>query len=230
MRNVRWRPGTTELRAGCAALLLTLPPALAQAASPAESDALATVVVTGSRIRGDTSESSGPVTVLTKEQLTRGGNDSLGKVLQTLPYNTGSPPNTNVNGLGDGSTRIDLRGLQPQRTVTLLNGRRLPNGGIGADSSVDIDSLPLSMIDRVEVLTTGASAVYGADAIGGVVNVITRSYFRGVELGLQRSETSRGDGTITRAQALVGGDVGQGHWMVGADYVDQEGEIGRAHV
>jgi iron complex outermembrane recepter protein len=223
MRNVRWRPGTTELRAGCAALLLTLPPTFAQAASPAESDALATVVVTGSRIRGDTSESSGPVTVLTKEQLTRGGNDSLGKVLQTLPYNTGSPPNTNVNGLGDGSTRIDLRGLQPQRTVTLLNGRRLPNGGIGADSSVDIDSLPLSMIDRVEVLTTGASAVYGADAIGGVVNVITRSNFKGVELGLQRSETSRGDGTITRAQALVGGDVGQGHWMLGADYVDQKG-------
>ena len=79
----------------------------------------------------------GPVTVLTQEQLTRGGNDSLGKVLQTLPYNTGSPDNTNVNAGGDGSTRIDLRGLEPQRTVTLLNGRRLPNGGIGADASVD---------------------------------------------------------------------------------------------
>ena len=205
------------------ALLVTLTPALAQAASPAESEVLQTVVVTGSRIRGATSETTGPVTVLTQEQLTRGGNDSLGRVLQTLPYNTGSPPNTNVNALGDGSTRVDLRGLQPQRTVTLLNGRRLPNGGIGADSSVDIDSLPLSMIDRVEVLTTGASAVYGADAIGGVVNIITRSDFKGVELGLQRSETSRGDGTITRAQALVGGDVGRGHWMLGADYVDQKG-------
>jgi iron complex outermembrane receptor protein len=223
MRHVRRRPRITTLREACGALLVTLPPALAQAAEPAEIDPIQTVVVTGSRIRSEPGESTGPVTVLTEDQLTRGGNDSLGKVLQTLPYNTGSPTNTNVNGGGDGSTRIDLRGLEPQRTVTLLNGRRVPNGGIGADASVDIDSLPLSMIDRVEVLTTGASAVYGADAIGGVVNVITRSNFKGVELGLQRSETARGDGAITRAQALVGGDIGQGSWMLGADYVDQKG-------
>ena len=200
-----------------------LPPAFAQADGVADGETLHTVVVTGSRIRSEAGATTGPVTVLTKEQLTRGGNDSLGKVLQTLPYNTGSPDNTNVNTGGDGSTRIDLRGLEPQRTLTLLNGRRLPNGGIGADASVDIDSLPLSMVERVEVLTTGASAVYGADAIGGVVNVITRSNFKGVELGLQRSEAERGDGTITRAQALIGGDIGQGSWMFGADYVDQKG-------
>jgi iron complex outermembrane recepter protein len=223
MRNVRGRPGATTLQEACSALVVMLPSAFAQADDSAGSDTLHTVVVTGSRIRSEPGESTGPVTVLTEDQLTRGGNDSLGKVLQTLPYNTGSPANTNVNGLGDGSTRIDLRGLEPQRTLTLLNGRRLPNGGIGADASVDIDSLPLSMVDRVEVLTTGASAVYGADAIGGVVNVITRPDFKGVELGLQRSEAERGDGAITRAQALVGGDIGQGSWMLGADYVDQKG-------
>jgi iron complex outermembrane recepter protein len=220
VHDVCRRRSKTALPEAFGALLVTLLPAFAQAA---DVDPLQTVVVTGSRIRGDASEATGPVTVLTNEQLTRGGNDSLGKVLQTLPYNTGSPANTNVNGLGDGSTRIDLRGLEPQRTVVLMNGRRLPNGGIGADASVDVDSLPLSMIERVEVLTTGASAVYGADAIGGVVNVITRSGFEGVELGLERSETERGDGTITRAQALVGGTIGPGHWMLGADYVDQEG-------
>jgi iron complex outermembrane receptor protein len=222
MRSVRGRPVATALQA-CSALVVLLPPAFAPAADTAASDTLDTVVVTGSRIRSEPGATTGPVTVLTKEQLVRGGNDSLGRVLQTLPYNTGSPPNTNVNALADGSTRIDLRGLQPQRTLTLLNGRRVSNGGIGADASVDFDSLPLSMIDRVEVLTTGASAVYGADAIGGVVNVITRSQFKGVEVGLQRSETSRGDGTITRAQALVGGVVAQGSWMLGADYVDQKG-------
>ena len=220
MRTGRRRRSTTALTEACGALLVTLAPAVARAA---DLDVLQTVVVTGSRIRGEAGETTGPVTVLTKEQLTRGGNDSLGKALQTLPFNTGSPANTNVNALADGSTRVDLRGLEPQRTLTLLNGRRLPNGGIGADSSVDIDSLPLSMIERVEVLTTGASAVYGADAIGGVVNIITRSDFTGVELGLQRSETDRGDGTITRAQAFVGGHVGQGRWMLGADYVDQKG-------
>jgi iron complex outermembrane receptor protein len=181
------------------------------------------LVVTGSRIRSVTDTSTSPVAVLTEEQLTRGANDPLGKVLQTLPYNSGAPTNTNVNNGGDGSTRIDLRGLGPQRTLVLLNGRRLPNGGIGADASVDIDSLPLSMVERVEVLTTGASAVYGADAIGGVVNVITRSHFSGIELGAQASQSSHGDGTIARAEALAGGDFGRGHWMLGADYVDQRG-------
>ena len=157
-------------------LLLALP-AFAQAGESAGRDVVDTVIVTGSRIRSDAGESTGPVTVMSNEQLNRGGNDSLGKVLQTLPYNTGAPTNTNVNNGGDGSTRVALRGLGPQRTLVLLNGRRLPNGGIGADSSVDVDSLPLSMVERVEVLTTGASAVYGADAVGGVLNVITRSGF-----------------------------------------------------
>lgn len=222
MRNARGRPGATTLRA-CGALVAIIPSAFAQVADSDGSDVLHTVVITGSRIRSEADAATGPVIVLTKEQLSRGGNDSLGKVLQTLPYNTGRPANTNVNALGEGSTRIDLRGLGAQRTLTLLNGRRLPNGGVGADASVDIDSLPLSMVERVEVLTTGASAVYGADAIGGVVNVITRSHYKGVELGLQRSEAERGDGSITRAQALVGGDIGQGSWMFGADYVDQRG-------
>ena len=162
---------------------------------------------------------------MSNEELNRNGNDSLGKVLQTLPYNTGAPRNTNVNNGGDGSTRVALRGLEPQRTLVLLNGRRLPNGGIGADSSVDIDSLPLSMVERVEVLTTGASAVYGADAIGGVVNVITRSDFDGVELGAQGSQAHPGDGGIARAQALFGSALGDGHWMFGLDYVDQEGVL-----
>ena len=157
-------------RALIACVLAT--PALS-AESP-QSDEMDTVVVTGSRIRGAADERTAPVTEISQQELARGGNDSLGRALQRLPFNTGSAPNTNVNNGGDGSTRVDLRGLTPKRTLVLLNGRRLPNGGVGADSSVDIDSLPLSMVERVEVLTTGASAVYGADAIGGVVNVITR--------------------------------------------------------
>lgn len=208
---------------GMTALLL---PLFAHGGEP-QSDALQSVVVTGSRIRSESGESNGPVTVVTQEQLTRGGNDSLGKALQALPYNTGAPTNTNVNNGGDGATRVALRGLQPQRTLVLLNGRRLPNGGIGADSSVDIDSMPLSMVERVEVLTTGASAIYGADAIGGVINIITRSNLDGVEVGVQRSQTDRNDGAISRANALVGGDIGSGHWMLGADYVDQAGVLMR---
>ena len=177
-------------RALIACVLAT--PALS-AESP-QSDEMDTVVVTGSRIRGAADEHTAPVTEISQQELARGGNDSLGRALQRLPFNTGSAPNTNVNNGGDGSTRVDLRGLTPKRTLVLLNGRRLPNGGVGADSSVDIDSLPLSMVERVEVLTTGASAVYGADAIGGVVNVITREDVEGVEVGAQFSQAERGDG------------------------------------
>jgi outer membrane receptor protein involved in Fe transport len=103
----------------------------------------------------------------------------------------------------------------------LLNGRRLPGGGVGADSSVDIDSLPLSMVERVEV-HTGASTVYGADAIGGVVNVITRKDVDGVEVGAQFSQAEQGDGEISRAQLLLGTQTSHGHWAFGLDVVDQQ--------
>jgi len=183
------------------------------------------VVVTGSRIRGAASAVTAPVTTIAREQLLTGANDSLGRILQALPYNSGSAPNTNVNNGGDGAVRLDLRALGPQRTLVLLNGRRLPNGGIGGDSSVDIDSLPLSMVDRVEVLTTGASAIYGADAIGGVVNVITRRDVDGLEMVVQRSQSELGDGAISRAQITGGIDTGDGHWMLGIDRVEQQGVL-----
>jgi len=181
------------------------------------------VVVTGSRIAAEDNEGNVPVLVLQEEQLTAHGADSLGEVLQTLPQNTGAPLNTNVNNGGYGSTRVALRGLGSQRTLVLLNGRRLPNGGIGADASVDIDSLPLSMVERVEVLTTGASAVYGADAVGGVINVITRTDFKGTQIGVQSAVSERGDGAVRRVQLLVGGDLQSGQWMFGGDHVDQNG-------
>jgi iron complex outermembrane receptor protein len=199
--------------------VLATPALAAELPSSGEID---TVVVTGSRIRGTAEEHTAPVTFISRQELARGGNDSLGRALQSLPYNTGSAGNTNVNNGGDGATRLDLRGLTPKRTLVLLNGRRLPNGGVGADSSVDIDSLPLSMVERVEVLTTGASAVYGADAIGGVVNVITRTDVDGATVGAQLSQAERGDGAIGRAQLLLGMQASRGHWSFGLDVVDQQ--------
>lgn len=204
-------------RALMACVLAT--PAFCAESPPSEE--MDTVVVTGSRIRGAADEHTAPVTEISQQELARGGNDSLGRALQRLPFSTGSAPNTNVNNGGDGSTRVDLRGLTPARTLVLLNGRRLPNGGVGADSSVDLDSLPLSMVERVEVLTTGASAVYGADAIGGVVNVITRKDVDGVNVGAQLSQAEHGDGAIARAQLLFGAQTSRGNWVFGLDVVDQ---------
>ena len=109
----------------------------AETAPPETSNtALAEVVVTGSRIPVEAAGGTTPVTVLEAEDIERGAPDSLGRVLQALPYNTGSPMNTNVNNGGDGSERVDLRGLGPQRTLLLLNGRRFPNGGLGGDAAV----------------------------------------------------------------------------------------------
>ena len=105
----------------------------------------------------------------------------------------------------------------------LLNGRRLPNSGLGADASVDLNTLPMSFIERVEVLAGGASAAVGADAVGGVVNIVTRRTHRGLELSGTRTITERGDGEIVTGQAAIGFDLLGGTWSLGVDYVEQDG-------
>ena len=184
------------------------------------------VVIIGSHIWLNALEGSMPVTVLSRTDIERGGADSIGKVLQTLPAITGSQLNTNVNGsgernkggrTGDGSVRAVLRG----GSVVLLNGRRFPNGGLGADSSVDLNMLPMSWIERVEVLTGGASAVYGADASGGVINIITRRG-SGLEAAVSRS-IAHGDGEIDTGQAAFWFESNGGGWGIGVDYAQQDG-------
>ena len=210
---------------------LFLPTALAaESAAPTatSSDELVEeIIVTGTRLRIN---ASAPVTVLTHLDIRRGGANSIGDVLQALPMNTGSPLNTNVNSggseffvggdRGDGSTRIALRG---HSTLVLLNGRRLPNGGLGADASVDLNTIPIAFIERVEVLASGASAVYGADAVGGVVNIVTRREADGVELSGSRTITGEGDGEIITGQAGIGFDLFDGAWNLGIDYAKQDG-------
>jgi outer membrane receptor protein involved in Fe transport len=193
----------------------------APAAEP-ENAVLAVVIVTGSRIPVGAVGGTTPLTVLDADDIRRGALDSLGRVLQTLPFNTGSPMNTNVNNEGDGSERLDLRGLGPKRTLILLNGRRFPNGGLGGNDSVDASMIPLSLVERVEVLTSGASAIYGADAVAGVINVITRKSAPGVEINLKTSLTEQGDGRISTGQLVAGREFAGGAWSLGADFVHQE--------
>ena len=181
------------------------------------------VVVTGSRLTVASADPVVPVVALTRNDLDRGGADTVGQVLQSLPMNTGSPPNTNVNTGGDGAVRVDLRGLGAERTLVLLNGRRFPSGGVGGDAAVDLNTLPISMIERIEVLASSASAVYGADAVGGVVNVITRRAQDGVAIGGSRTVTERGDGEIRRGHAVLGFNLFAGSWSLGIDYTKQHG-------
>jgi outer membrane receptor protein involved in Fe transport len=144
-----------------------------------------------------------PVTVVTRADLATSGSGTLGDVLQSIPAQANGG-NAQVNAGGDGTTRINLRGLGAPRTLVVLNGRRMVNGGPGADSSVDINSIPLAMIERVEIMKDGASALYGADAVGGVVNLITRPQFTGVDASLLTSTSMRGDGAEYDGSLVTG--------------------------
>lgn len=99
---------------------------------------------------------------------------------------------------------MNLRGLGINRTLVLLNGRRIVYGGTGANSAVDLNMIPTSIIDRIEVLKDGASAVYGADAVAGVVNIITRTEFDGFKISSKVGQTSEGDGEEIAADLTIG--------------------------
>jgi iron complex outermembrane receptor protein len=144
-----------------------------------------------------------PVTVVTRKDLEASGHATLGDILQALPSQANAG-NAQVNEGGDGATRINLRGLGAARTLVLINGRRMVAGGPGADSSVDINAIPLAMIERVEVMKDGASTLYGADAVGGVVNLITRPQYDGVDVALLTSTSQHGDGTEYDASFVTG--------------------------
>ncbi len=175
------------------------------------------VTVTGSRIRGEAAESTAPVIILAKTQIQEKGLASIGDVLQTLTVQSNAI-NTQANNGGDGSTRISLRGLGSGRTLVLVNGRRFVPGGTGANSSVDLNSIPASVIERVEVLKDGASAVYGSDAVGGVVNVITRSDLEGVEFEYYQGVAGAGDGDVIDASITTGLRSGRGSILFSAGY------------
>lgn len=163
------------------------------------------IVVTGSRIRRKDLTTAAPIVELTREEFHATGKVSIGDFLQGLPEQ-GSALNTTFNSGagGDGSTRVNLRNLSPNRTLVLLNGRRFVPSGSGADGSVDLNAIPSSIIERVEVLKDGASAIYGSDAIAGVINLITRKRMNGAEATAYTGTSRHMDGTVYDANATVG--------------------------
>ena len=178
------------------------------------------LTVTGSRIRGEAEGSTAPVVILAREEIKARGLASVGDVLQSLTVQSNAS-NTQANYSGDGATRISLRGLGAQRTLVLVNGRRFVPGGLGADAAVDLNSLPSTVIERIEVLKDGASAVYGSDAVGGVVNVITRSDLDGVEFESYQGVSGAGDGVAVDLAFTAGIRRDRGNILFSAGYHDQ---------
>lgn len=169
------------------------------------------VTVTGSRIRRVDVETANPVVTVDRTQIAASGKATLGDIVQELPSIAGNATNANTNnGGGTGAATISLRGMGDKRTLILVNGVRLAYN--------DVNSIPANMIDRVEVLSDGASAIYGSDAIGGVVNFILRDKFDGVQLSGDFGESSHSDG-FRRHFSLTAGHTGQrGSIVAGIDH------------
>lgn len=178
------------------------------------------IVITGSTIERKEFTTPAPVSVLSKEELDASGMVSIGEVLQNLPSQSNAI-NVQFNNGGDGSTRISLRGLGAGRTLVLLNGRRHVAGGTGANASVDLNAIPMAIIQRVEVLKDGASAVYGSDAIAGVVNLITRENFQGSEASVYTGTTGGGGGTVYDVSVVTGINSKKGNVVFAAGYYEQ---------
>ncbi len=149
-----------------------------QTAPPKQNAAqLGKIEVTGTRIKRVDVEAARPVTVITAQQIKQSGLTSIGDVLQQLP-SAGAAPNGQFNNGGSGRSNADLRNLGPNRLLVLLDGKRVV-AGLGGD--VDLNTIPLTIIDHIEVLQDGASALYGSDAISGVINLITVKRYNGAE-------------------------------------------------
>ncbi len=179
------------------------------------------ITITGSRIRRKEFTTAAPVSVIGKMEMEASGQASIGDILQKLP-SQGNAINIQANNGGNGTTRVNLRSLGPNRTLVLVNGRRHVPGGNGADASVDLNAIPVAVIERVEVLKDGASALYGSDAIGGVVNIITKKNYTGIEANAYVASSQHGGGTTYDLSVTSGTKSDRGNLVFSANYYKNE--------
>lgn len=175
------------------------------------------VEVTGSNIKRTDVETVAPVDVITREQIERSGQPTIADVLRNVPANTGNSYSESFsNSFAPGAAGLSLRGLGQKATLVLINGRRTAGYGFAQnlqDTFVDLNSIPSSAVERIEVLKDGASAIYGSDAIAGVVNIILRKDYKGIEFTAGAGTAS--DNGEYRFSATGGfGDLGKDKFSV----------------
>ena len=210
----------SKLRLGAAPLVLSVAlvsaPAFAQDAA-AEGAAQSEIVVTGTLIRNPNLEQSTPVNVTTSDTIELKQSNVAEEVLREMP---GVVPNMGsaVNNGNTGGSYVDLRGLGSTRNIVLLNGNRVAPSDV--NGRVDLNNIPLALIERVDALTGAAVTTYGADAITGVVNFITKRDFAGLEVTASNQITEQGDGNVFRVDATIGAnfDDGRGNAVLSIGY------------
>lgn len=185
------------------------------------------VVVTGSRIRRNEFTSSQPIQVITSEQSTLEGLVDTTEILQgSTAANTATQINNFFTGFvttgGPGVNTVSLRGLGAQRTLVLVNGRRVGPAGVrGQVGPTDLNTIPGSLIERVEVLTDGASSIYGSDAVAGVINIITKTNLDGASFEVYANAPFEGGGEQYRISGSYGKTFDRGFASIGADYYER---------
>ena len=186
----------------------------------AEEAQLEEVVVTGSRIRRADYVANAPVATLGADQIELTATVNTEQLLNTMPQMVPGFDRTS-NNPGNGTATVDLRGLGSNRTLVLINGTRAVPTTQGG--SVDINNIPTALIERVEVLTGGASAVYGSDAVAGVVNFVLKDDFEGVSFNVMTEQTEEGDAELTSVDLTIGGNIadGRGNVVINAQYTDR---------
>lgn len=193
----------------------------APAVLAAEESTVERIEVTGSRIKRTDMEGANPVTTIDAASIEKMSVNNVGDLLQNLTSSAGAATNTQTNNGGDSSTRFSLRGIGSERTLVLINGRRVVAGGGGANSSVDLNTIPTAIVKRVEILKDGASATYGSDAIAGVVNIITKDDFEGFEAKLNYGGSDKGDAVTKGIDVTFGAANDRGNVVVALGYSDQ---------
>lgn len=235
--NRHYRHNTLSVALASVLLLAAAPVAAQQATEDADAAGqpkaaatdLDTITVTGSRIGRDAYNSISPIQVITRDETTLSGFGSTTGVLQGTAVTGGTSQINNAYGGyvtngGPGANTLSLRGLGPSRTLILLNGRRVaPAGSRGSVGSADLNVLPTSIVDHIEILKDGASSIYGSDAVAGVVNIITRTKMDGGEFEMQQNVTDDGGGDESR-YSLSFGKTGSRGWITGSyEYYDRSG-------
>lgn len=205
-------------------MLVSMNPAYAQSAdAAAEATSNDEIVVTGSRIQRSGFDAPTPTTIIGEAELALGNRPSIAQVLNDTPqFRPTSTPTTTAAGTNSGVSTPDMRGLGAVRTLTLMGGHRFTG-------SNDLNTVPLSLVKRIDVVTGGASAAWGSGAVAGVVNIILDDDFTGWRMGAQTGVSSRGDGARYGADIAWGTDFagGRGHFMIAGDYMKDQGILSR---
>ncbi|WDE01089.1 TonB-dependent receptor plug domain-containing protein [Thalassomonas actiniarum] len=205
------------------AMIVGASTAISLPAFSAEEEAVERISVTGSKIKRIGAVSPTPVTVISRVELQDAGISNVNDFLAEMPSSDVglSPENSNNFIYANGLNTTDLRGLGSGRTLVLVNGRRFVPGQAG-ESAVDLNNIATSFVERIEITTGGASAVYGADAVAGVVNIVTRKSFDGFEVDIATTRPNEGGGEQDFASITFGKEEKDSGYIFNFDYAEQE--------